>query len=75
MVALFGFWWWYLRTHVHHKTVKTLLRILFGLTVVGTLSRGAIIGVFLQIIALAFVLLHAKRKYIRSLIIIAVLAV
>ena len=29
-----------------------------------TLSRGAILGIFLQLIALAFVLFHAKRKYI-----------
>lgn len=75
MVALFGFWWRYLRTRVQHKTTKTLLRLLFGLSVVGTLSRGAIIWIFLQIIALSFVLLHAKRKYIWSLIVVAILAV
>ncbi len=64
-VGLFGFWRWYSRNYIRRPWVKTLLRIVFTVSVLRTLSRGAILGIFLQLIALAFVLFHAKRKYIR----------
>gem|GEM_PF-5055683 len=39
------------------------------------MSRGAILGIFLQLIALSFTLFHAKRKFIRGLIITGILVV
>lgn len=75
LVAVFGFWWRYIRTSVVEMKTRIALWVLFALSVVGTLSRGAIMGIFLQLIALAFVVFRAKRKYIWWLVAVGVGAV
>lgn len=72
-VGLFWFWRRYIRTYVKNKTRKLLLRGLFAVSVLRTLSRGAILWIFLQIIALSFTLLHAKRNYIIWLFVVALM--
>lgn len=74
-VGVFGLRWWYIRSYVTQKKWKIMLWILFALSVVWTLSRGAIIGIFFQMIALSFVFFHAKRRYIWFLIFMAIWAV
>lgn len=75
LVGLFGFWWRYIRSYVKSNFIKTVLWLLFAFSLLWTMSRGAILGVFLQLIALSFVLFHAKRKYIWTLIITGVVVV
>lgn len=70
-VGLFGFWWRYIRTYVKNKAAKFILRLIFAISVLWTLSRGAILGIFLQIIAIAFTLLHTKRNYLIGLFVVA----
>ena len=74
-VWLFGFRWWYIRTYVKAYGWKMVLWVLFAASVLRSMSRGAIVGIFLQMVALWFVIFHAKRKYIRSLIIIGMVVV
>lgn len=75
LVALFGFWRRHIRSFIEKKRLTILLRILFSVSLLWTMSRGAIIGVFLQIIALSFVVFHKNKKYIRSIIIAGALIV
>lgn len=74
-VAMFGFRWWYMRNHIQHRGVRILLWSLFAASVLWTMSRGAILGIFLQLIALSFVFFHAKRKSIWWLVIAWVVVV
>lgn len=66
---MFGFRRRYLHTYITNRTTKVLLRTVFAVSALRTMSRGAIIGIFLQIILLIIFLLRERRKQLVWLII------
>ena len=64
LVVFFGFYWYGIRTYIKQHSLKVLLWGLYISTLLATLSRGAIIGVLIQIVLISYVIYQTKRRII-----------
>lgn len=75
LVAFFWLYRYWIRKFVAKKSLKTLLWILYILTLLATFSRGAILWVLVQVVLIAFVIYRTQRKLIVRAMVAWVLAV
>jgi hypothetical protein len=75
LVATFGLYRYGIKQYLAKPWLKKLARGLFVMTLLATLSRGAIMGVLVQIVMISYVAYNAKRKVIVSAVIAGILAV
>jgi hypothetical protein len=75
LVATFGLYRYGIKQYLAKPWLKKLARGLFIVTLLATLSRGAIIGVLVQIVMISYVAYNAQRKVILAAIVAGVVAV
>lgn len=62
LVVLFAFYGYGIRSFIANHSSKVLLRALYSITLLATLSRGAVLGVLIQIVLISFVLYQTKKR-------------
>lgn len=75
LVASFGLYWYGIQQYVKGRGLKTLAWILYAVTLLATMSRGAILGVLVQIVLISYVEYNAKRKIVLAAIIMGLCTV
>lgn len=75
LVAFFWLYWFWVRRYVKKKSLKTILWMLYIGTLLATLSRGAILGVLIQVVLISYVIYQTERKIILWAIIAWIVAV
>lgn len=64
LVVFFGLFWYGVRAYIKNRKTKALLRTLYIVTLVATLSRGAMLWVLVQVLLISYVIYHTKRHII-----------
>lgn len=64
LVVFFGLWRYGIRTFIKQSWIRWLLRALYIITLLATLSRGAILWVLIQLLLISYVIYQTKRRTI-----------
>ncbi len=75
LVAMFGLFWYGVRSYIVSPFQKTLLWMLFIGSLLATLSRGAILWVLIQVVLISYTIYKANRRVVWFAIVAWVLAV